>query len=173
MKKLVLAAASAALIAPMAAAPAMADDWTGLYFGLGVGWTDIDGPNGDNAATYGAHVGYDLDFGQWIAGGELEYERTDIGLLGGAGDVDNIGRVKVKGGYDFGQVMGYAVLGRARMKTSFGNDNGNIYGLGVTYAVNERVALGGELLRHDFGNFAGTGTDYDTDSLTFRASFRF
>lgn len=173
MKKFILAAASAALIAPIAAVPASAQDWTGLYFGLGLGWTDVDGPSGDNGTTYGAHIGYDLDFGQFVVGGELEYERTDIGLLGGIGDVDNIGRVKVKGGYDFGPFMGYAVLGRARMKTSFGNDNGNIYGLGMSYAVNERVSLGGELLRHDFNNFAGRGSDYEADSLTFRASFRF
>ncbi|MBI6629914.1 outer membrane protein [Pontibaca salina] len=173
MKKLIVAAASAGMIASTIALPATAQDGSGLYFGLGLGWTDVDGPGGDNGATYGAHIGYDLDFGQFVVGGELEYERTDIGLLGSAGDIDNIGRVKVKGGYDFGPFMGYAVLGRARMKTSFGNDNGNIYGLGMSYAVNDRVSLGGELLRHDFNNFAGTTTDYDADSLTFRASFRF
>ncbi|WP_333682779.1 outer membrane protein [Pontibaca methylaminivorans] len=173
MKKFAHAAALALLLGPVAVTPTMANEWTGGYFGLGIGWSNVDGPGGRSDAVYGLHGGYDFDFGEWVVGGEFEHEIANIGLVGGAGKVSDIDRLKLKGGYDFGDFMGYALLGRARMKSDAGSGNGNVFGIGVAYSLTPNVSLGGEMTRSRFTNFAGSNDRYDVDSLMFRASFRF
>ena len=155
--------------------PALAGDWTGPYAGIGVGWADVDGPGAldGNDVTYGAHVGYDYDFGDFVLGGELEWDRTDISLGGGAANTDNVGRLKVRFGYDFGPALGYLVAGGAKAYTSMGNDTGAVYGLGVAWAVDEQITVSGEFLRHDFNNFNGLGADVDANTFNLRVSFRF
>ena len=169
MRILITAAAVAAL-----ASPALAADWTGGYVGLGVGQSDIDGPGGADGddTTYGVHAGYDYDFGDWVIGGELEYDHADV-PLGAATQMDSMTRLKLRAGYDFGPAMAYAVAGAARADTSFGDDTGAVYGLGVAYAVNDQFTLSGELLRNDFNGFANTGGDLTADTFNLRASFRF
>ncbi len=170
--KTILAAMTALTLV---AAPAMAGDWTGGYVGAGVGWADIDGPgtlNGDDS-TYGLHLGYDYDFGDWVVGGELAYDWANIDLGTGVGTADNLGSLKMKAGYDFGDALGYVVLGGSRAYTSLGDDTGLVYGVGVAYAINDQWTLSGEVLRHDFNNFNGTGVDADADVIQVRASFRF
>ncbi len=125
MKRLVTAAALAALSIP---ASAYAGDWTGAYLGAGVGSTKADTQNLDDSdAVYSLHGGYDYDMGEWVLGGELEYSDTNIGVPS-VGTIDQIGRFKVRAGYDFGQVMGYFLAGVTRAETDFGNDNGMNYG---------------------------------------------
>ena len=77
-------------------------DWTGFYAGLQLGYGDADGPgvlDGDNG-LYGFHAGYDYDFGQFVLGGELDYDQTNIDLNGGAATIDSVARAKIKGGYN-------------------------------------------------------------------------
>ncbi|MHA6262088.1 outer membrane protein [Arenibacterium sp. CAU 1754] len=166
---------SAGIMALMAG-PTLAADWTGGYLGLGVGYGDVSvsgGVQGGNDVTYGIHGGYDYDFGDWVVGAELEYDRADIAIAGGAQNVDNVGRLKFKAGYDFGSTLGYLVLGAARASTTLGNDTGAIYGLGLAYQVNPQWTVSGEVLRHDFNNFNGTGLDVDADTINVRVSMRF
>lgn len=175
MRTLIAATAALTLMAPALATPALAGDWTGAYVGLGVGNTDFDGPgifDGDDV-SYGLHAGYDFDFGDFVLGGELEYDWTDVSLAGGAGQLDSMSRLKLKAGYDFGQALGYAIVGAARANSSIGDDSGLVYGLGVAYAINDQFTLSGEYLRHDFNNFNGTGFDATADVFNIRASFRF
>lgn len=175
MKKEIVGAVSAALIAFFAATGVLAGDWSGPYVGFGVGRADVDGPGaiaGDDT-SFGIHAGYGWDFGDWVLGGELEYDRANIGLNAASVEVDSIARVKVRGGYDFGATMAYGVLGAARLETTVGDDSGYVYGLGVAYQINDKFDVSGELLRHEFNNLAGSGADYDADSFNIRASFRF
>ncbi len=173
MKLLISAVTGLSMVA---AAPVMAADWTGAYAGFGVGYGDTDGPgtqDGDNA-TFGGHIGYNYDFGNNIVvGAELEYDRVGIDLGGAGGSIDNIGRFKLKGGYDFGPALGYAVVGAARADTSFGNDTGAVYGIGMAFPVTDQWTVSGEVLRHDFSNLNGSGSDFDTNTFNLRASFRF
>ncbi|WP_425045331.1 outer membrane protein [Primorskyibacter sp. S87] len=154
--------------------PAIAGDWTGAYGGIGIGQTDADGPgalDGDNT-SYGVHLGYDYDFGDIVLGGEFEYDRTNISLGNGAAQLDNVARLKLKAGYDFGAVLGYAVLGGANADFSTGNESGYLYGLGLGVPVTDQWSFSGEILRHDFSNVNGAG-DAKADTLNLRASFRF
>lgn len=175
MRNLIAATAAVALMAPVMANPARAGDWTGPYVGLGIGNTDVNGPGAadGNDVSYGIHMGYDYDFGDFVLGGELEYDRADVSVAGGLGRLDNIGRLKLRAGYDFGPVLGYAIVGGARANTSVGNDTGLVYGLGLAYAINDQFTLSGEYLRHDFNNFNNTGADATADVFNLRASLRF
>lgn len=167
---------SAGAIAVMATS-AFAGDWTGGYVGLGFGYGDVDvsgGVPGGDDYTYGIHAGYDYDFGDWVVGGELEYDWMDIDIANGAVTLDNVARLKVKVGYDFGPAMSYLIAGSAKAYTSgAGDDSGYLYGIGAAYAFTPQWMLSAEYLRHEFSNFDSSGLDVDADTVNLRASFRF
>ncbi len=172
MKTLVAAGAMALM-----ATSSFAGDWTGGYAGAGLGYGDVGlsgGLSGGNGGTVGLHGGYDYDFGDWVVGGELEYDWTSIGLASGAADLDNVGRLKLKVGYDLDQWLFYGVAGLARAYTNnLGNDNGWLAGIGASYLITNDWAVSGEILYHDFSDFNGTGVDVDATTLNVRASYRF
>ncbi|WP_298857122.1 porin [uncultured Sulfitobacter sp.] len=149
-------------------------DWTGAYGGLNLGYGDVDGTgeaDGDDT-TYGLHVGYDYDFGRYVIGGELEYDKADIDL-DGAANTDSVTRLKLRGGYDFGRTLLYATAGAAKLQTSIGDDTGEFIGVGMAYQVTDRFTVGGELLEHRFDDIGGTGVDADATTFNLRGSFRF
>ena len=159
-------------------------DWTGFYTGLQLGYGDIDGSAGlddddgdgldGNNGIYGFHAGYNYDFGDYVIGGELDYDQADIDLNGGAASVDSIARLKFKGGYDLGDTLIYATAGVARADTSVGDETGPFVGLGVTYKVTERYTVGAELLQHRFDDVGGIdGNDLDATTFTVRGSLKF
>jgi outer membrane immunogenic protein len=156
------------------APPSFGGEWTGLYGGLQLGQIDVDGPgaaDGDDL-SFGLHVGYDYDFGQFVLGGELDYDTADIDL-GGAATVDGVTRLKLRGGYDLGRTLVYATAGLARVETSLGSDNGQFGGLGVAYQLSDQFVVGGEVLTHQFDDINGSGVDADATSISLRGSFRF
>lgn len=148
--------------------------WTGFYGGLNLGYADVDGTgaaDGDDT-TYGLHIGYDYDFGRYVIGGELEYDKADIDL-NGAATTDSVTRLKLRGGYDLGRTMIYATAGIADLDTSIGSDTGEFLGVGVAYQVTDRFTVGGEILEHRFDDIGGTGVDADATTFNLRGSFRF
>ncbi len=149
-------------------------DWTGGYAGLGFGNLNVDATgaaDGDDV-SYGVHAGYDHDFGQFVLGGEIEYDATDLDL-GGAATVDSVARLKLRGGYDAGRTMLYVTGGVAEVDSSIGSETGRFGGVGLTYQVNDRFYVGGELLGHRFENIGGSGVDADATSLSVRGGVRF
>ena len=173
MKTTAIATTLAALLA---AGPALAQDWTGPYVGLSIGNIDVDtsagaAVSGDDV-SYGIHGGYRFDFGQFVAGGELEYDNTSISL-GGAATVDDVLRLKVTGGFDAGPALIYVAAGWADVGTSLGDDTGAFYGVGAAFRVSPNATLGVEVLEHDFNNINGTGINADATSVSVRASFQF
>ena len=153
---------------------AVGNDWTGFYGGLNLGYGDVDGTgnaDGDDT-TYGVHLGYDYDFGNWVVGAEYEYDKADIDL-NGAAEVDNVQRLKLRGGYDLGKTLIYATAGAARVDTSIGKDTGEFFGVGMAYQVTDRFTVGGEVLEHRFDDIGGTGVDADATTFNLRSSFRF
>ena len=160
--------------APIAATPiSLGGDWTGGYVGLSFGNLDIDtDDDDDNTAAFGLHGGYDYDFGQFVLGGELEYQTADDFDLDGL-DVEDIFRVKVRGGYDLGQTLIYGVVGGAQLNTDDGDDTGFLGGVGLEYRVTDQFSVGGEFLAHRFDDFDDTGDDIDANTFSIRGSFRF
>ncbi|UOA27520.1 outer membrane beta-barrel protein [Pseudosulfitobacter sp. DSM 107133] len=149
-------------------------DWTGFYAGGQLGYADIDGTGAadGNGGTYGVHGGYNYDFGRYVLGGEVDYDKLDIDL-GGAATADSVARLKLKAGYDLGNTLVYATAGGARADTSLGSDNGGFYGLGVAYKVSDKFTMGGEVLKHNFDDINGSGVDADATTFTLRGSYNF
>lgn len=156
---------------------ATGSDWTGFYGGLQVGNTDVDSDSGlldGDDTSYGVHAGYDYDFGTFVLGGELDYDKTDIDLGTGGANVDSVARAKLKAGYDFGNTLVYATAGAARADTNVGDETGPFAGLGVTYKVTDQYTIGGEVLQHKFDDVGGTsGNDLDATTISLRGSMRF
>ncbi|WP_292287995.1 outer membrane beta-barrel protein [Marivita sp.] len=151
----------------------MGGDWTGGYGGLSFGNLSVDADDlEDSEGVYGLYGGYDYDFGQFVVGGELDYQTgEDIEL--GSVEVDNILRAKVRGGYDLGRTLIYGTVGAAQLNADGGDDTGIVGGLGVEYKVTEQFSVGGEYLAHRFDDFDDTGVDIDADTVSLRGSFRF
>ena len=166
--------------APVAVAPS--GDWTGFYAGGQLGYGDVDvagddvvpGVSGDGM-TAGLMGGYRMDFGQFVAGAELNYDWADIELGDGA-SIDNIARLKLIGGFDMGNTLVYgtvaAVRGYASLDGEDVSDSGWGAGLGVDYALSDSMTVGAEVMEHRFDGFAGGG-DVDATTLNARVGFKF
>ncbi|MEM8692208.1 MAG: outer membrane beta-barrel protein [Pseudomonadota bacterium] len=157
-------------------------DWTGPYIGLQLGYADVDADAPGLAASgddilYGLHAGYNYDFGQFVLGGEIDYDFTDIDLTTAAGasaaEVDSVARLKAKAGYDAGPALIYLTGGVAQVDTSLGNETGEFYGIGLSYQVSDRYVVGAEILEHSFDDIDGTGVNADATTFTIRGSLRF
>ena len=155
--------------------PVLAEDWTGAYAGFSFGYADANGANGSggNDATFGPLVGYDHDFGNFVLGGELEYNRLSLDLGQGEGSLDGMTRLKLRGGYDFGSALGYVVIGAARLDASPENDTAAVYGIGIAYPIGDSFVISGEALRQDFDNVTTSGGGVDANVLNLRTTFRF
>lgn len=169
-------------LAPVAAEPApaapapmpvnMGYDWTGGYAGVQLGYGTLDlGATNDEDYIYGAQVGYDYDFGKFVAGAELDYVGSNINW--GGTDLNSLMHAKLRLGMDAGRALVYAVGGGARADTSIGDDYGWVAGAGVEYKVMDNVGVGAEYLYHKFGDFNGTGNDLDGSTIALRVNYRF
>lgn len=155
-------------------------DWTGFYGGAQIGYVDVDGKgsglDGDDV-IYGFYGGYRYDFGRGVIGAEIEYDFADVDLGDGLGTLDEVGRIKLMAGADLGRVLLYGTAGYARAKATVGGDSltgdGAFVGVGMDYAVSERLVVGGEVLFHDFNDFDNTGVDLDATTATLRVGLRF
>ncbi|MGJ8545222.1 MAG: outer membrane protein [Sulfitobacter sp.] len=170
------ATVEAPVVSPAPVAVAVDQDWTGFYGGLSLGYGDASVDPGDlegNNETYGVHAGYNYDFGNnFVLGGEVEYSKTDIDLGSGL-TVDDVARLKVRGGYDLGSTLIYATAGAAHADTSIGSDTGQFIGIGADYRVSEKFTIGGELLEHRFDDVGGSGADADATTFSLRGSYNF
>lgn len=148
--------------------------WTGFYVGgqLGAGFADTDFSNDDEGVTGGVTAGYDHDFGRYVIGGALDFDFADVEIAPNS-DLEEIFRLKVRGGPKIGRGLIYGAGGWANGDTSnSGSENGWFIGGGYEYPVSDRVSVGGEVLYHDFGNFRD-GNDVDFTTVQVRATFRF
>ncbi|SNT68669.1 outer membrane protein [Paracoccus seriniphilus] len=196
--KLVIAAVTSSLIAgsayaggytapvvepspePITVSPVVNDvsNWTGFYAGAQYGQGSADFNNGlgdSDADAYGVHAGYNYDLGNWVVGGELDYNKVDADDLDDKGDMT---RLRARAGYDMGKFMPYVTLGAAHLSQDIpGGDISETdvtYGIGAEYKVTEQFTVGAEYTKQDFSDVADVdGLDLDTDMVQMRASFRF
>jgi opacity protein-like surface antigen len=161
------------------AAPMMAThDWSGPYGGgqLGWGWADAS-PNidGGDAWIGGLHGGYRWDFGQWVAGGELEYNWTDIDLEGTTEDanVSGVFNVKATAGMEMGPGLFYGIVGWSQAQVD-GDYDALIGGLGLAYPINDNWVASGEWLYYGFDDYGLDEADSAwANTLAVRVSYQF
>lgn len=170
------------MVAPAPAPVVMAPngDWTGLYVGGQLGFGDVGSSSATldgDGMTGGLLAGYRRDFGQFVAGVEANFDWANIDLGAGTDSLDNITRLKVIGGYDMGQTLVYGTIAAVGAEATVGgaalNDTGWGAGIGVDYALTDRMTLGAEVMEHRFSNFSGTGVDLDATTLNARIGFQF
>ena len=168
--------------APVAVAPApipRGSDWTGFYAGGQLGYGQVETPAfsaDQDDLIYGVHAGYNYDLGNFVVGAEIDYDWTQIGDSGSGIDLDNVARLKLRAGYDAGQFLPYITAGMAQAYTGGAldaDDDGTLYGVGMDYQFAPNLRVGGELLKHEFDNFAGSGADIDATTLAARVSYNF
>jgi opacity protein-like surface antigen len=165
----------------VAPAPPPSLDWTGLYAGgqLGWGWAsivesgdpDIDG----DGYVGGVHIGYNRDFGTFVAGIELDYNLANIEFDDPTEPtIDRLARLKLRAGFDMGQTLIYAAAGIARAEADDGTSgSGNVYGIGIDHRFSDRWSAGAEYLRHDFDDFFSGGINLEVQTLQARLSYHF
>ena len=189
------------IIAPVPMTPPDTD-WTGFYAGAQIGWGFVNGDgefdtgtiadldidvDGDGAVG-GLTAGYRWDFGQFVAGGEVQYDWADIDFddvnvgaldiqLDDVGRVDQIWRVKGIAGYDAGRTLIYGSVGWANASVEVngedGDENGWLVGAGVDYLLTDRLTLGGEVMYHQFDDFGSDGENFDVDLTTVHAKLTY
>ncbi|MEM1272183.1 MAG: outer membrane beta-barrel protein [Pseudomonadota bacterium] len=161
------------------APPAPISDFTGFSGGLQFGFIDVETSgvaslSGDEPFL-GLRAYYDYDFGQFILGGGLQFDGTDIDL-GGVTDVESVLRGGVRGGVDLSRDWIYATLGLARVNTSdgaVGDSTGYFVGLGYEAFVTDQITIGAELLYHEFDDFDLDGLDAEATTAGISVNFRF
>lgn len=163
------------LLASATAAPA--DPWQGLYGGAQGGYGEADFSGGlseiATGASGGFHLGYDLNLGGYILGGEIDHDVIEIEFGGGSEEIEGVTRFKLRAGANRGDTLAYGTAGLARAATTIGNDGGYFLGAGLGHDVGDGWILGGEVLFQSFEDIAGSGISFESSVLNLRASLRF
>lgn len=171
-------AASFQLATP-GAADVLSPIWTGAYIGAhgGANWSDVDFSNLGSASaeafTGGGHAGFNMNFGQFVAGveGDIDYDNSNYSYLvlpsGTTGHLDVDWNATLRGriGLPVGPALLYATAGIAWSErsivetTSAGTSASNsklltgvVYGIGAETFVLPNLSLRLEALRYDYGS---------------------
>ncbi|MEM7615950.1 MAG: outer membrane beta-barrel protein [Pseudomonadota bacterium] len=166
------------IIAPAPPPAPIGVDWTGFYVGgqAGYGFGDVEGTDFDGFLG-GLQAGYNYDFGSYVLGAEVDYNFGELDLDGDAGSIDQIGRFKVKAGYDAGRALIYGTAGAAFADADIGGDDlsdiGWTVGAGIDYLVTDNIIAGVEYLYHNFDDFDDSGSDVDANTIAAKVSYRF
>ena len=197
------------VVEPIISAPVQMQpisDWTGLYLGAQAGYgttstlqwsgTDqsgylFDGPDNDLSGGFGGvHVGYLYDLGQWVLGGELDYDwgdisntfngivAPDLSIVSVDAKIDEIYRLKLIGGYDLGNGLAYVTGGWFNANLDAGilgeaDDSGWLLGVGYKHKFTENWIGGVEALHHRANNFNDSGADLKLNTISARISYKF
>jgi outer membrane immunogenic protein len=173
--------------APTDAEPAVIEegvagsDWAGAYGGVSYSRFSGDAFDGVAVAQYqsetvpGAFVGYNLQRGRVVFGGELSYSNTSMMIIADGDDFLNpVLDLRGRLGYSFGRtlVYGFAGYSRANMTVNGAVDDATVtganYGVGIDLTVGKKLFVG---LDYSIRNMSGTATtgggvgtfDIDTD----------
>lgn len=168
--------------------------WTGLYVGgqIGYGWGSDHAsltspfiydpsPLSPGGVIGGAHIGYNLQLGPWVAGIEGDVNGTSIGQtqngffhsdsLSTRSDIQ--GSIRARAGYAIDRVLLFATGGAAfggfqnTYASPFGSDNigrtrsGWTVGGGLEYAITNNWSVQAEYRYSDFGHY----NDYPINSF--------
>lgn len=153
--------------------------WTGFSVGAQLGYADVSTSGaaaleGDDL-LYGLRAYYDYDFGDFIVGGGLQYDATDLDI-GGVTTLDSVARLGLRAGVDLGRNWVYGTAGLAQARTSnpvVGDSDGWFAGVGYEVFVANNITLGAEILYHEFNDFDLPGLEAEATTASLSVNFRF
>jgi len=152
--------------------------WTGLYAGVnaGVGIGSLSNSNlpASNGGVYGAQIGYNQQFGQFVGGFEADVDGTGMdrkgtfGALGNKLDTGLMTTERLRAGMAIDRALIFATAGYAGINTTAGVNglgsesvwrNGGAIGFGAEYAFTNNITAKAEYLYTGYANanyFPGT-----------------
>lgn len=167
-------------------------NWTGLYVGLGYSSVSNADMEYSNATMFeylegemeSFFIGYNYQFSNnFVVGGELNYSSGLEGVTGFPNEfLSDILSVRLRGGYAFGNLHAYGFAGYAVSEytipalTFQWDVDGETYGLGVEYMINDNFIIGLEYARWNLSGdtaVAGISQTNEIDAITLRAAFHF
>ncbi|QPM89059.1 outer membrane protein [Pseudooceanicola algae] len=158
------APADPVIVTPVIVEPSA--DWTGFYGGASLGYGDLDkGSFSDDSMVYGLHAGYDHDFGDFVLGGEAEYQARDMWENGAADST----RLKARLGYDLGSTLVYGVAGGSMVDDQWGYN----VGFGAEHMLNANWSVGAEYLYENISDFDDSPSDLTGNTVAARVNYRF
>lgn len=196
MRKLVLGAFAAALIAGPAAAADQSYNkspydrgyekrsgtWTGAQIGVlyGYSWMkdynntlrlEADG-DGD---VFGVYAAYNHQFDRFVGGAEVTYTRWENMFTDGSGvEVGDIFAAKLRGGIAHDRFLVYATAGVAHGTTNLaGNDWGTVIGAGLDVQLTHYLVAGLQYNYYRFVDFNETTIDADLNEVAVRIGYKF
>ena len=172
----VVAPEPASIVAPAPMMMMPSGDWTGFSAGLSVAYSmDTYRGHDGSGGLYGARLGYDYDFGQFVMGAIATYDTGSI-AVGGA-TLNNLSRVGLRAGADMGANYIYATGGAAWATQEIAGvdemDNGWFAGIGAEHKMMGNWTIGGELLTNRFAGFNDSGSDLDATTIGMNVNYRF
>lgn len=170
-----------------APAPVAAHDWSGPYVGLSYGKADAQNTYSttgtfefDEGSYTGIYAGYLMQRGNFVYGGELAFGKIRDVIDPGfpASQYDRVVDLKGRLGFAADRALFYGVLGYSDAPF---NDSGIEYdtkgfvaGLGLDFAVSQRLTMGLEYLARDLSaDNAGISLDSSLDTLSLRVGLSF
>lgn len=168
---------------PAAPAAVAVHDWSGPYVGLSYGSASgevqflpgsFDDFNG--ASVAGAHLGYLLQRGSLVYGGEIAYGSVKDAGFDTFRGIETAIDLKARVGLAANRALFYAVIGYSQ--TDLYVDGGEwkmkgpAFGLGAEFALSDRIGLGIEYLSRDVSGEESSGFPVDAEGKVDTISLR-
>ncbi|MBU2960437.1 outer membrane beta-barrel protein [Citreicella sp. C3M06] len=162
-------------VVDMSPAPAPVDyNWTGSSVGLQLGSGAADDEGG---FVSGVRAGYDVDFGDWVGGGLIDYKHSNM-EIGRDTELHSMTRVGGRLGYDTGRTLWYGNGGYAHGTLTGGDykassSGGYFVGLGAETFITPNVTLNSEVSYSEFNDFEGSTPEIGATVATIGVNYRF
>lgn len=166
---------AAAALTALSNTSAIAHDWTGFYSGYMASRANHSSHTWhDRRVQGGFQAGYNYDLGGVVLGGEAEVKMLNASV-GGLSINDSIA-AKYRIGFDLDGLLVYGTLGLVRSSFDLGgvsaNQEGTVYGFGLTQRLSKHWSYGLELLHSEYRRPLGFSSLYDT-SASVKLNFHF
>ncbi len=167
-------------------------DWSGFYGGLSYSATSgavtentggLLTPDLKPSSAAGLFLGYNMQRGNFVYGGELDYTAFDNTVDGfPTASVEDFVELRVRGGYAISDALllygfvGYASGSFEDTSAPSKSDlSGTSYGMGADYLFSDHMFAGLEVSRRDVsGKIPGGGTlGFDADAVSLRIGYKF
>ena len=134
--------------------PYVGVNWSGLYAGVNGGYGSISKNSNINGGFGGGQIGYNIQRGNIVFGGEADIQGANI-TASGASSLDYFGTVRARAGYAIDRALVYGTGGYAYGGSNCSNcinktGDGWAAGGGVEYKFNPTWSVKGEYQHLEF-----------------------